>query len=220
MIFLRLLATLLLLPCGALASDGVTSFGPLSDKDLYRLATCGAAPGDACQGPVVRWGKPRLTVALLPAERGYPVKLAKNVDAALDRAIATINAAGAGITLRRDDRATKADIVVVRPDLMEGEPTRNIPRMPDGEPIGVGFMWLWWDDNRISTEAALLISSDITAKDLPSVILEELFQCLGFLFDIENPTYEGVSILAQDSNETITITGQDRAILRMHYPVK
>jgi hypothetical protein len=69
------------------------------------------------------------------------------------------------------------------------------------------------------TEAALLISQNIETGDLTSVMLEEVFQCLGFLYDIENPAYEGVSILAQDSNSTTTISGQDRAILRMLYPV-
>jgi hypothetical protein len=205
---------------GAVASDGVPSSGKLTDKDFYRLATCGAAPGDSCQGPVVRWRKAVVTVALRPAEPGYPPKLAARVDAALDRAIERINAAGSGLTLRRDDRKREADILVIRPDLVEGDPTRNIPRMPDGELIGVGFMWLWWDGNKNATEASLLISADISAGDLPSVILEELFQCLGFLYDIENPAYEGVSILAQDSNSTLDIIGQDRAILRMHYPVK
>ena len=49
-------------------------------------------------------------------------------------------------------------------------------------------------------------------------MLEELFQCLGFLYDIENRYYEGRSILSQDSNDTTTLAGQDRMILRRLYP--
>jgi hypothetical protein len=79
-------------------------------------------------------------------------------------------------------------------------------------------MWLSWDDALHIQAASILITSQIEAEQARSVVLEELTQSLGFLFDIENPYYEGVSILSQDSNETISIAGQDRAMLRMHYP--
>ena len=48
-------AALCLAAAQALADDGVASEGKLSDKDFFRLATCGATPGGACLGPVVRW---------------------------------------------------------------------------------------------------------------------------------------------------------------------
>jgi hypothetical protein len=64
----------------------------------------------------------------------------------------------------------------------------------------------------------MLISQDISEDDLPSVALEELFQCLGFIYDIENRYYEGRSILSQDSNATTTLAGQDRMILHRLYP--
>lgn len=200
------------------ASDGVATEGKLSDKDFYRLATCGATPGGDCDGPVVHWPKSRLTLAVAPPHRRYPPDLARKVSAALDRAIAQINNAGAAIRITRDDSLNDPDIIVSLPALSEGEPTRNIPRMPNGHAIGVGFMWLWWNERAQITEASMLISEDISDADLHSVVLEELFQCLGFLYDIENRYYEGRSILSQDSNDTITITGQDRTILRKHYP--
>jgi hypothetical protein len=201
------------------AGDGVASSGLLTDKEFFRLATCGAAPGDACQGPKVRWPKGRVTIGVAEPEPGYPPKLAKRVSKALDAAIAEVNGAGSALKLRRNDTLREPDILISLPTLSEGELTRDIPRMPDGESIGVGFMWLYWDDRQRVTEAALLISQNIETGDLTSVMLEEVFQCLGFLYDIENPAYEGVSILAQDSNSTTTISGQDRAILRMLYPV-
>lgn len=202
----------------ALAGDGIATEGKLSDKDFFRLATCGATPGGDCLGPVVRWSKAEVTVALAPAHRRYPPKLAEAVSEALDRAISEINRAGAGIRLLRDDRLSAPDIIVSRPALSEGERTRNIPRMPNGHEIGVGFMWLWWDERAEITEASVLIAEDITIEDLPSVMLEELFQCLGFLYDIENRYYEGRSILSQDSNATTRLAGQDRMILRRLYP--
>lgn len=211
-----LACSLLALPVAA--SDGIVTEGRLSDKDFYRLATCGATPGGDCDGPVVRWTKTQLTLALAAPHRRYPPDLAARVSAEVDRAIATINRSGAGIRIRRDDSLSEPDIIVSRPALSEGEATRNIPRMPNGQAIGVGFMWLWWNQRAEITEASMLISEDITEADLPSVVLEELFQCLGFLYDIENRYYEGRSILSQDSNETTTIIGQDRMVLRKHYP--
>lgn len=202
----------------ALASDGIATEGKLSDKDFFRLATCGATPGGDCDGPVVRWPAKRITLALAPAQRNYPPKLAARVSRELDRAIAEINGAGAGLRITRDDSLAEPNIIVSLPALSEGEKTRNIPRIPNGQEIGVGFMWLWWNEAAEITQASMLIAEDITPDDLPSVVLEELFQCLGFLYDIENRYYEGRSILAQDSNETRKITGQDRMALRKLYP--
>ncbi|NEY91032.1 hypothetical protein [Tabrizicola oligotrophica] len=200
------------------ASDGVATEGRLSDKDFFRLATCGATPGGDCISPTVRWPQDRITLALAPAQRRYSPDLARRVSREIDRAIAEINGAGAGIRITRDDNLKDPDIIVSLPALSEGELTRNIPHIPNGQPIGVGFMWLWWNDRAQITQASMLISEDIAPADLPSVVLEELFQCLGFLYDIENRYYEGRSILSQDSNGTTSISGQDRMALRKLYP--
>lgn len=211
----------LLVALPALAQDAITWQGRLQDADFYRMATCGAVPGGECLIPMVRWGKPDVTVALLRPERGYPADKAAQIDQDLDHAIAAINDIGSGLHLTRADRLRRnADIVVTPTLLNEGDKTRRIPRMPDGQEIGVGFMWLWWDDRNLITEASILITSDITPHDLHSVMLEELFQCLGFLYDLENPYYQSRSILAQDSNETTRIAGQDRMALLRHYPPK
>lgn len=215
-LLLSALVSLSALP--GLASDGIATEGKLSDKDFYRLATCGATPGGDCDGPVVRWSQERITLALIPPNRRYPAALASKVSAALDHAIQEINGAGGDILITRDDRLTEPDIIVSLPALSEGERTRDIPRIPNGQPIGVGFMWLWWNENAEITSASMLISEDIREGDLSSVVLEELYQCLGFLYDIENRYYEGRSILSQDSNATTAITGQDRMALRKLYP--
>lgn len=215
-LLLSVLLSLSALP--GLAGDGVATEGKLSDKDFFRLATCGATPGGDCDGPIVRWAEPNLTLALAAPSRRYPSELAIKVSTALDRAIAEINAAGSAVHITRDDHLAEPDIIVSLPALSEGEPTRGIPRIPNGQPIGVGFMWVWWDENAEITTASMLISEDIKGADVTSVVLEELYQCLGFLYDIENRYYEGRSILSQDSNETTEITGQDRMALRALYP--
>ncbi len=198
-------------------SDGIASVGVLSDDELYRSMTCGAAPGAACTGPIVRWGKSELTVAFVDETTGMPGKTAL-IRTSLDLAIETLNQAGANLHLTLADDTRPADITLHHLDMAEGDVTQNTPGFPDGLTIGTGHMWLSWDDALHIQAASILITSQIEAEQARSVVLEELTQSLGFLFDIENPYYEGVSILSQDSNETISIAGQDRAMLRMHYP--
>lgn len=216
----RLIQTLCLclcLPVPAFASDGVISVGKLSNDALYRLIACGAVPEGECQGPFVRWNQPVVTVALPPADRAMDPAIADQIDTALDQAIAALNAARFGITLQRGISRQPPDIIVHRIGLKEGDRTKGIAGMTDGLEIGVGYMQINWDDALRITDGAIVIAADIAPEDVRSVMLEELAQSLGFLYDIENPYYEGVSIFSQDSNETISITGQDRAILRMHY---
>lgn len=216
--FTQALCLCLCLPLPLAASDGVASDGKLSNNDLYKLIACGATPGGQCQGPFVHWDQPILTVSMPPAEPGMDPVLAELVDTALDQAIATLNKARAGIRLQRGISRQPPDIILYRIGLKEGDRTKGIPGMTDGLEIGVGYMQINWNDALLITDGTIVIASDIAPEDVQSVVLEELTQSLGFLYDIENPYYEGVSIFSQDSNETISITGQDRAILRMHYP--
>ena len=210
-------ALCLCLPLPAVASDGVVSIGKLSNDAFYRLIACGAVPEGECQGPFVHWDQPIVTVALPPADRAMDPAIADQIDTALDQAIAALNAARFGITLQRGISRQPPDIIVHRIGLKEGDRTKGIAGMTDGLEIGVGYMQINWDDALRITDGAIVIAADIAPEDVRSVMLEELAQSLGFLYDIENPYYEGVSIFSQDSNETISITGQDRAILRMHY---
>jgi hypothetical protein len=66
--------------------------------------------------------------------------------------------------------------------------------------------------------ATILISSDIPLFQVNSVVLEEVTQSLGLVFDIDNPAYDRRSIFSQERNSVTVITGQDAAILRLHYP--
>lgn len=198
-------------------SDGVAVQGLLSDADLYRLATCGAAPGLDCRGPVLRWTRPDLSLriarATAPGQPGFDARLRE----AAVQAIAQINGAGAGIAITLTDAAT-ADITIRPTPLGEGAVLTEVPGFSGEGIMGVGYMTVWSDEVDAITEAVILISTSITEADLRSVMLEEITQSLGFLYDIDGPAYEGVSILSQTSNATVTLEGQDVALLRLHYP--
>ncbi len=198
-------------------TDGVGVAGLLSDADFYRLATCGAPPGGACEAPALRWQKRRLTVAIVmddtPVEPGFEDRLT----VALADAVAEVNGVGAGISLRVTN-APSADIVVRPTDLPEGTVLTESPGFSGAGIMGVGYMTVWSNADNDILEAVILISTSITDDDLPSVMLEEVTQSLGFLYDIEGAAYEGVSILSQTSNATVRLTGQDATLLHLHYP--
>lgn len=198
-------------------TDGIVSEGLLSDTEFFRLVTCGAVPGGACKAPVQRWGKRALRLAIVkgsdPVPEGFEAWLLAAIDPALDQ----INGAKAGITILRST-GPDADIRVIPTALPEGTVLTEVPGFSGPGVMGVGYMTVWSDDANQINEAVILISTTITDEDLPSVMLEEITQSLGPLFDIENPAYEGVSILSQTSNLTTTIAGQDAALLRWLYP--
>ncbi|TAG26429.1 MAG: DUF2927 domain-containing protein [Rhodobacterales bacterium] len=198
-------------------TDGVAVKGVLPDAALYRLATCGAPPGGACQGKVLRWQKPRLTLRIDPGDDVLPPGFVDRLGTALTSAIREVNVAGAGIRLEMTD-ATEADITIRPTTLADGTVLTASPGFSGRGTMGVGYMTVWYDRSNRIVEAVILISTSITDDDLPSVMLEEVTQSLGFLYDIEGPAYEGVSILSQTSNATVTLTGQDTTLLRLHYP--
>lgn len=197
--------------------DGVAAEGVLSDLDFFRLVTCGAPPGGSCKGPVRRWAKPALRLTIRHGAGPAPIGLTARLQAAIDPALDQINGAGAAIRVERTP-GPFADITVIPTELTEGTVMTEVPGFSGPGVMGVGYMTLWSDEADRITSAVILISTAISDEDLPSVMLEEITQALGPLYDIENPAYDGVSILSQDSNLTTTITGQDAALLRWLYP--
>jgi hypothetical protein len=202
----------------ALDSDGVTVTRQLSDEEFYRLVTCGAPPGGDCRSNSLRWEKKTLSVTLVEGSDPLPRRFIPRVATALRDAIREVNKTGAGISLRYTTRQDDADIRVLATTIQEGTRLSDKPGFSGSGIMGVGYMTVWSDAEDRIVEAVILISTDITQADLPSVMLEELTQSLGFLYDVEGPAYEGVSILSQTSNATTSLTGQDVRILRMHYP--
>lgn len=200
----------------ALAGDGVVSDGLLSDQQLYHAMACGATPQGQCQGPLVRWNKAEVRVVFSCDPAAYPNDLATAAAIALDQAIESLNRAGSGLTLRLETDAP--DVLVLCTTLAEGALTKTIPNMTDGQIIGEAYTQINWDADENLSSATIILSNTITPDVLRSVMLEELFQSLGFPYDIENAAYEGVSILSQTSDVTTSITGQDANVLRLHYP--
>lgn len=203
----------------ALASDGIATVGPLTDDAFLRLLTCGAAPAGPCQMDPVRWRDPGdLTIGFGPVPKDYPATKARLINAALDRAIAQINAVRSAIRLRRADHTT-APAIALRPTLFaEFDAVFGEPGVEDGAQIGAGYVYVYWDEDMALTQGTILISRDIWPHEIDSIVLEEITQSLGFLFDIENPDYEYISIFAQGSNSVVALTGQDAAVLRLYYP--
>ena len=198
-------------------SDGVASDGRLSNRDFFRLAACGAPPGGECKGPIQTWGKRNLTLALGTGRDPAPMGFEARLIAAIDNALPELNAAGAGIRITRTSRPG-ADITVMPTALPEGTEMGDVPDFSGPGIMGVGYMTIWPDTAGNITKAVILISTSITDDDLTSVMLEEITQSLGPVYDIDNRWYEGVSILSQTSNATTEIDGQDAALLRWLYP--
>ncbi len=200
-------------------SDGVASEGFLQDEVFFRLVTCGAPPGGDCRAPDLRWREPHLTLAVKPGDDPLPKGFEARLNSAVAHALGEINGAGMGLQVTLTNAGT-ADITVRATPLGEGALLAEAPGFSGQGVMGVGYMTVWSDDDHRITEAVILISTTIDDADMTSVVLEEVTQALGILYDIENPWYEGVSILSQSSNETTTITGQDAALLRWMYPPK
>jgi hypothetical protein len=82
----RLICGLVLLASGAAAQEYVTTAGPLSEIEFYRLVACAAPPGGVCGKPVVRWTLDLpLRVAITRMDRAFPGGKAKRAEAALAR---------------------------------------------------------------------------------------------------------------------------------------
>lgn len=214
---LPLVALLLCIAGAAQAFDGVPVEGILPDADFFRAATCGAAPGQACRHPPVTWPKRSLTLAVVPSEAEAGLLFKMLLSASVDHAIARINGAGSALTITRI-AGPDADIRLSLTDAAYGSPVTELPGVSGTGVMGVGYATLWYTPDHQITEAAILISTAITPGEIVSVVLEEIFQTTGPLFDIEGAAYEGVSILSQSSNATVTIAGQDARLLRHLYP--
>ncbi|MFN4153049.1 MAG: hypothetical protein ACK4HF_00195 [Paracoccaceae bacterium] len=214
---LCLAACLCGLASAAPGSDGVTVDGLLPDADFFRAAACGAAPGQPCVQDPLRWPNTDLTLTVLPSQVATGPFMRALLSVSVDYALLQINGAGSGLNITRV-AGPEADIRLTFTEATEGSPVGEVPGISAPGVMGVGYASVWsTPDNRI-LKASILISGGITPGEMVSVVLEEIFQSTGPLFDIDSPAYEGVSILSQTSNATVTIAGQDAALLRHLYP--
>ncbi|MCU0826458.1 MAG: DUF2927 domain-containing protein [Tabrizicola sp.] len=197
-------------------SDGIFASTLLSDADFYRLATCGALPESDCMTSALRWNKQRLTLTVKPGGDAVSGAFLESLDRAARNAVAEVNGTGAGIAIDLVEEGP-ADITILPTALTEGTRLQEVEGFSGAGTMGVGYMTVWSDESNRITEAVILISTSISEADLTSVMLEEVTQSLGFLFDVEGPVYQG-SILSQTSNSTTRLVGQDAELLRLHYP--
>lgn len=217
---MRLLSVILALVIGtsAAAQEWVSSRGQLDDETFYRQVACAAPAGGNCSKPLIRWTERSardLTVSIRGVDAGYPSRHAREISAALDAAIAEINAANSGIRLRRvaDGRDAKVGLFLanVRANTMlEGAGRTQV--------LGAATVQVWSNRRSELTNAAIIFSNNLPRRDIQSVVLEELVQSLGLMTDLRNPFYNNRSIFAEDSNATRRLSGQDLMALRRHYP--
>ncbi len=219
---IRILVLLMFLPFAAGAQEFISTQGPLSDEDFYRVISCAAKPGEPCQKEIVKWNRGharKLTVSLYRMDDGFPPQKAGELNAALDNAIQAINAAGARIKLVRVANGKPAKIRFYLMD--QGYNTEisgtNIKEL-DGTKLGAAHTRIWWKGSKQILKSVLLFTNEISSRAIESIVLEQLTQSLGLMTNIENPYYQSRSIFAERNSTTKTLSGQDVTVLRRHYP--
>ncbi len=216
-----LLSLLLALPAprGGAAQEFIAVPDLISDEAFYRLVACAAPPGGNCGKPFIFWPEDRrlaLRVGIAAVADSFPDYKFDLVDAALDAAIAEINAAGAHVFLERVYQG-EMDIPVHLIETSQGEVIRGTGVAElDGSDIAIGRVAIRSRGAEI-VAASIAISRDIRRREVASVVLEELVQSLGLVTDVASPAYER-SIFAENGNNMTRLMGQDAAVLRRHYP--
>lgn len=201
------------------AQEFIVTDGRLTNDDFYWLVACSAVPGQSCNQPIVHWNQREVTVTFEPIPVSYPENLARELDGALDFAIAQIRSAAPGLNLRRVSKAQTADIKIFLQPIRAGDAIRGTGYSDmDGIPIGAAQVQVFWDDDLNLTEAMIVFAGDIPINQAGPIMIEELSQAMGLMTDIRNPYYETRSVFSEDSNSVVKLGEQDREALRRHYP--
>jgi lipoate-protein ligase A len=219
-----LLAAVLCLGFGAAMADegAVVTYGHMSDADFYAAVSCGAVPGWGCRSTPVRWPHDRarrLSVSLAMKDDGYPAATAARISAAIDHAIRQINGAGADLRLRRHRDETPADIAVRLYAVSEGRRATGTGVADlEGRLMTAGYVSVDYDAAYTIRRGRILLAADVGDRNVESIVLEELTQALGLLFDIDDAAYQSTSVFAERGDDVTNLTGQDADALRRHYP--
>ena len=219
---MRLVLALILAARAATAQEFITTNSSLSDTDFYRLVSCAAPLGGACQKELVRWSPADaqdVSIGIVQIEDGYPQVAAQLVSDALESTISELNASDANLTVTLSDKGIKPDIGIHLLTIVEGDLIRHTGLHPlDGAVIQAAKTQLWWRYDFSLIEGAIVFGKDIDPADLPSIMLEEVTQSMGLLTDIGGPFYQNRSVFSESSNQLTALGPQDVMALRRHYP--
>ena len=219
---MKRIVALLFFAGAATAQEFVGTDAPLSDTDFYRLVSCAAPRGGACQKELVRWSPADaqdVSIGIVQIEPGYPDDVADLAADALTAAISQLNTIDADLHVTLSEQNTKPDIGIHLLTIVEGDTIRNTGLNPlDGAVIEAAKAQLWWRQDLSLIEGAIVFGKDIDPNDLPSIMLEEVSQAMGLLTDIGGPYYQSRSIFSESSNQLTALGAQDVMALRRHYP--
>ena len=219
----RLLGILLWVTAPAIAQDFVTvAAAPLSDDDFYRAVACAAAPGAACRKPKVRWPDDAardLSLRIVSVAPQYPNDIHTQIHAAVEHAITEINNAETVVKMRRANARETPDVSIYLVAQNEGDVLQVAPDPAiAGLVMPSGYVHIWWDGKKQITRSIILFSNDIQAKDIYSIVLEEVLQSTGLVTDIDSEHYKETSIFAENGpNEIFHLRGQDLRAFQQHY---
>lgn len=220
-------ATLLLaLAIPATAKDHTFSNGRLSNDQFYNAVSCLAPIDKPCQSQRLRWPtniSRKLTVGLAQVQKGTTARQEQTVRDAMKEAIEIINNSGANVKLHYVT-GFRAKRTTIRMHIVT-------PQGPKYLIQGTGFKAL----NGLTAQNARtvilggngkILRTGVTISNtlknptqIRAIVLEELVQSLGLMWDIENPYYNNISIFSQSGPDNLMkIEGQDKAALQRHYP--
>ncbi len=211
---------LALLAAPAAAQDYVDVPGLLSDEDFYRAVACGAPPGGDCQKPLVRWEASRpIRIALRRIDPVYLGRRQKVAEGAFKLGLRALNAIDAGFRLSQVPADATAEIEVYFLGIARGETIAGTGIAGiDGTPIGGASTRVLFNHETGYIERAVIVfSTTLTTAEFQPAMLEKLTQAMGLLTDIKSPAYDGVSVLAQESNGAKVLGLQDIMALKRHY---
>jgi hypothetical protein len=194
-----------------------TPDGLLDDDAFFNVVVCGVTPQETCASEPLKWSKEKarhltIKVAVKGANRNYQ----KSVNAALDQAIANINAVEPKLQLHRSGKG-RAEITLFITNLKAGDSIKGTKSDLDDTEIEGAAVNIEWNNKSELRRATIVMAGDLGADELRSIMLEELTQALGPINDIRNKAYEGVSIFSEDSNAQTTLGRQDIMVLRRLY---
>ena len=201
-------------------SDAIQTDGTLTDRDFYNLISCGAAPGGPCIKPHKRWlsdDAQDLTVSIAMVQDKVPDKLEELIRSGLSDAMGALSAATDNLKIRWAEATEQAKIEIFLVNASYAQEMTGTGRGHlDGQRIANAQVASNRTGGRI-TYATIAFSRSLDPGVIRSIALEEMFQALGFVYDIDNPSYRAKSLLDEHGSEVEQISGQDLTALRLKY---